>query len=73
MHKQVFDRVEQWRLESIKAHNWRTSVAAPIFACGDLVLNRRSQDHGHKLLLRWFGPYRITNFYADLAYTVTDL
>lgn len=73
VHKDVSEAVSTRRKRAIAAHNKATNIITPSFDVGDFVLVRRSNDIGHKLRFKWFGPCRITAVYSSLVYGVTSL
>ena len=73
MHKEVALAVAKRREKAIALHNKATNIVSPTFVIGDFVLVRRSNDRGHKLRFKWYGPCRITAIYSPLVYGVTSL
>lgn len=61
------------RERAIAAYNKATNIVVPSFDAGDFFLVRRSNDRGHKLRLKWFGPCHVTAAYSSLVYGITTL
>ena len=74
MHKDVSKRQTRRRDEGILVHCEKTHVIPVNFHVGDyFLIAQRLANTGHKLRVKWNGPYRVIAAESDLVFKVEDL
>lgn len=74
IHRDTRLRRTKTREVAVTRHNEKTHVQPVNFGVGDYVLvGQRTGKHGHKLLVTWRGPQRITRVMSNFVFECQDL
>lgn len=74
MHKEVAISRARRPENAVKVHNAKTHVQKINFEVGDFVLvAQREKKDGHKLRVKWRGPYRVLKAESEFVFTVENL
>lgn len=67
MHLEVVRNLRTRREKAIETHIKAKNIIEPKFDVGDFVLVRRTQDPGHKMSFKWYGPRLIVETHGSLV------